>query len=782
MKMKKVVSLLCILLMCIAAQMEAKIVSGQRYRMVCSASKSGCIVLGSRHGAYAYVWNYTGSESDIPADAWWVLTETSLGQYTICNAESGQYMVYVEGRIQDGAGHYLAKGIQLSDHAEGNNALWSFTSGTDGSFVVESVGKPGQYFNLRMDGTGLLGTYGSLGNNGLFFLYDEKGNLVSNVPELPQAANPFSPFIDSLRLDGRELVFDSKDSVLYATLPEAVRGGTDYEVPLYVKYSRPELPDTSGENPDRYSLEISGTRRIGEDRLQFPSVSCQRDYTVTLSDAEGKVLKKLPLRFSFLPLVEVYVSGCNSANYTRGSIRLSDAAVDSVYMGFASFRYRGASSLSYAKKNYAVKLCDSVGNSLDQDFFGLRNDNNWVLDAMTIDKACMRNRVSTDLWNDFSTKPYQRREGWEPKARSGTRGRFVEVFLNGNYHGLYCMTEKIDRKQLRLKKYVPRTEQPDTIHGVLYKAGQWCNEVNMTLGVTPSSYNNERRSESWTGFEVKYPDWEDERIDWGPLWNAINFVANSSDAEFAKNIGTRFDLPVWVDYQLLLELIHASDNTGKNMYYYAYDVLDGKYGPMLGVGVWDMDCSWGRNWDGGDRYTSYDDTFESFNKLGLLTRLARIPSLFWDMSLTDRYAELRRGEFALDKLVKRFTDYRDLFVESGADLREQARWKQYHTDLSGDVDRIVDWTRMRLGYMDSLYGYDPETDGIVSPASSGADVEIAAGKGLIRFYSPRACVVDVYGMDGVLLRKVRLEASVTRVESFRPGLYVVAGKKVAVGR
>ncbi len=49
------------------------------------------------------------------------------------------------------------------------------------------------------------------------------------------------------------------------------------------------------------------------------------------------------------------------------------------------------------------------------------NDNNWILDAMYNDDVCMRNRVSTDLWNDIATQPYHRRKGWEKKAKTGTR-------------------------------------------------------------------------------------------------------------------------------------------------------------------------------------------------------------------------------------------------------------------------------------------------------------------------------------------------------------------------
>lgn len=138
-------------------------------------------------------------------------------------------------------------------------------------------------------------------------------------------------------------------------------------------------------------------------------------------------------------------------SYTKGSLRVTfpeDEGLDSIY--HADFKIRGASSINYPKKSYAVKLRDAEGNSIDRKLLGLRSDNNWILDAMYVDLACMRNRVCTDLWNDFSVKPYYADR--EKKVRTGTRGKFVEMILNGRHNGIYCMTEKMDRKQLKLKK------------------------------------------------------------------------------------------------------------------------------------------------------------------------------------------------------------------------------------------------------------------------------------------------------------------------------------------
>ena len=145
----------------------------------------------------------------------------------------------------------------------------------------------------------------------------------------------------------------------------------------------------------------------------------------------------------------------------------------------ANLKRRGNYAAKQAKKSFSIRLKDNNGSDkLDRRYFGLRNDNNWILDAMAIDKSRMRNRVSTDIWNEFATKPY-----WsvlEPNMRNGTRGQYVEVFINNSYNGLYCMTERIDRKQLNLKKYTPASNgSPAVQRGALYKADSWTHAVLM---------------------------------------------------------------------------------------------------------------------------------------------------------------------------------------------------------------------------------------------------------------------------------------------------------------
>ena len=617
------------------------------------------------------------------------------------------------------------------------------------------------------------------------------------------AGKRWGDFVDSIRFEGKDLVW-RKDAKKYMfNVRPKYRNGETYVANVETKFK-----DIDGRV---FELGIDGTR-LSEGTYDFENISCEKDYElqvwerVMTGSKPDSIVATAMLNFTFLPIVEVNVSSCNGSTYTEGTIRVNffqAEGYDSTYI--AKFKYRGATAQSYPKKSYAVKLYDKNGEKLDVEFLNYRTDNNWILDAMAIDGACMRNRVSTDLWNDFSVDPYHKKD--EKKARTGTRGRFVEMFLNGSYNGIYCMTEKIDRKQLRLKKLAPKIATPsDTIHGVLYKSKQWTYEVfyghdtDNTSYVFPSTksvaaYDNTKKSEDWQGFQVKYPDWEEEPIDWKPLYDAICFVAKSDEYGFANDFERYFDYKTLRDYYLFLELILATDNHGKNMYYYAYD-RQTTAGTKLGVAPWDLDGTWGIRWDGktsaySNNYSqstqllptldfpAFLDTYEH-GQLSYFYLLQRNPYLGWEDALRNRYHELRPTFFNVENLQNRFKEYMEIFSLSGAAEREQNKWGSLHPNLQSSVDYSVDWIKKRIAYLDGQYGYtepDPTT-GIGAIRKDKTRLGVIGSEGSMTFHAPEAQNVDIYNMAGQRVRRVRIPQGISTVTGFQAGVYVAGGQKV----
>lgn len=605
----------------------------------------------------------------------------------------------------------------------------------------------------------------------------------------------FAEAFDSLRINDKQLVYDGKGNAYFATLPEGMRNGGDYTAKVTYKLK--------ATNAEGYTLKVNGQEPDADGYVTFDNVDCETLYPIELTNASENVDLSAKIRFTFLPIVELNCSSVNSKAYTTGSLRVTDPAslgYDSLMI--AAFKYRGASSSNYPKRSYAIKLRDENGNSVDRKLLGYRSDNNWILDAMYIDLACMRNRVATDLWNAFECKPYYADR--EKKVRTGTRGKFVEVILNGQWWGLYCMTEKMDRKQLKLKKFVPAslsTTGENEVHGVLYKSNQWTYEVFMghesnddndnKQVIYPhkkvSDYKNILGQETWCEYEFKYPDYEDEAVEWRPLHDAANMVATS----FILNIDSvksRFDYPMLRDYYLFIDLLLATDNHGKNLFWYAYDT-QGPEGDKLSLAPWDLDGTFGQDWDGvitNTKDVTLDfDTYIKNYEHGQFAIFDLIKSRSeWQQDLKDRYAELRmKGVISGDSIANRFANYASLFEASLADQREQDMWsKAYHSrhkDIQGGATYAESWIRRRVNWLDQKYGFDAAVTAI-NEAKAEAYFAALGGVGCISVNAGKAQPVRIYNIAGQLVRNAQVGSGVTTINGIPAGIYVVNGTKVMV--
>lgn len=766
--------LISFLVLLVHAQASPTFDSKSKYRLSCKIYENGVLALGSEHGSSAYYYYVT--DTNECSDGWWYLTESTNGYY-LQNAKTMEYVTYTGNRINQ-----VAKGIEPTSWPKGSASEWTLVE-DNGYWTIRNVQDPTQWFNLRRDGSYLLGSYeGSGADNELFKIYNDKGKEITNSGS---TGGNFRAAADTIMLNNKVLVFDKTSQTYFASLPDSLQQGGTWKATFRYTLAEGQPADAT--------IGISEAQTLSGDTIAITNPSCQTNYTLTLTIG-GEQTATAKLRFTFLPIVDINLASCNGSYYTLGNIRVNDASNTNFDEQLnANFKYRGATAQSFPKKSYAIKICDADGQNLDHSFFSLRNDKSWILDAMYIDRACMRNRVGTDLWNDFSVRPYYADK--EPEALTGTRGRFVEVFLNGTYHGLYCMTEKMDRKQLKLKKFKEAAKSDsgeDEIHGLLYKSSDWSYEVFMGHDTdrkyyphhAPAGYTNTLGVETWRGFEIKYPDFEDEAVDWQPLYNAINFVATSSQSDFDKKVRTYFDYATLRDYYLFIELMLATDNHGKNMFYYIYDNAKSKY-QKLGMAPWDLDGTFGQNYYAETSYTS-DATqdFDSFlwqhehGQLTLYTMLEN-SSLDWDEYLAQRYAELRTTYFSPESLANRFSTYASLFANSQADQREQTAWPRYHSALQDEATYAEEWVKERIATLDLKYGYDPTTTSI-NQAEANAYFSATGADHAIGITAGQPTLVRIYSISGALVRSVQVGQGFTPLTGFNAGAYIVNGHKVIV--
>ncbi len=454
-------------------------------------------------------------------------------------------------------------------------------------------------------------------------------------------------------------------------------------------------------------IKIDGKAIAGKHTFCFGDVSEDRTFVLSAMENDSSIVHTI--RFTSLPVLHIVKENAFTNDYGKASLAFDSS--DTLMVGNCKIKHRGGSTNMEGrhKRNYKVKLADDDWNNLDRSLLGMREDKSWILDAGQVDMFRLRNNISHNLWLDFSTKPYY--HGEEAKLTNGCHAKVVELFVNDEYRGVYSLMEPVDRKQLKLKKY------KDGVKGLLYKTGSWVGTTFYdTIG---SPYDNHEAT--WGGWEAKYPEPGDDAdtTDYKPLGDFINFIVSASDAEVREEIENKLDVPVYIDYVLLVQLINGMDNRGKNMYWSIYNSSKEKHGKLVPT-PWDMDATFGQF------YAVSNDPKDSLSvvptiDLSPVTNIDKRLQEALGSSYTDRvesrYAELRKTHFSCDSLSQRFTNAHELLRSNGAAHREAAKWSG-DSDLGGNVldfekelNYIKDWIAKRLDFLDLKYSY-AETSGI----------------------------------------------------------------------
>lgn len=672
---------------------------------VLSEYGDGAVISGTTN--YPLIYN-TDLNNETATDAdYWVIKKQADNTYTFQNFTSKKYIRHDLTAANDRSALVLVDAIQ-SDKST-SFTLELHATGGFSYYVIRSAVNTQKIWNKRTslyESNYPVGVYSGGGSsNELFIFSGTDGVAVIDDSTIPvkstgiQTLGAFANYADSLKFNLKTPAVDTSKKEFYVTVPES---GFETTYPMKVTFK----PRNSS-----YRLYISNTEVTDGSSYTFSKVTAATSYSLEIRDGASPVATGT-LKFTCLPIVQIYSENNISTIYSSGNIVVTEPEKpDTAELLNLNIRVRGATASGKPKKSYALKLKDVDGqSSLDRSFLGFRNDNNWILDAMYIDPARMRNRVSTDLWNDFATLPYF--SASEPKLRNGTRGAFVEVFLNDSYNGLYCMTEKVDRKQLNVKKLKYNVDSTVvTQRGGMYKGSSWTIGTFLgkswwdnTYNQTVPAYSN--YSDIWCGFENKYPDLGDgEPIEWKPLYDAINVSSDySSDANFIAKLYDTYDMPVFLDYYLFIELMLATDNQGKNTYLSVYDQT---VSPKLTITPWDLDGVWGRRWEGSSNLTYANQNFETFintyehSQNNVYIRMLKLNYNNFKTGLKNRYLQLRGSYFSYNSLYSRFEHYYDLFMKSGAGSREMNRWGS--SSMTNEMTFLSNWITARLNYLDIQY-------------------------------------------------------------------------------
>ena len=436
-----------------------------------------------------------------------------------------------------------------------------------------------------------------------------------------------------------------------------------------------------------------------------------------------------------IPLIniDVNVITLNKEQYIPGKITIYDTSKrinGEICNTFdCKLKFRGASSLKYEKKSFAVKLLNSVGNDLDVNIFNIRKENDWILDAMTTDRIRMRNRVCFDIWNEISKTPY-------PTVfdnRNGTKGEYIELYLNGTYHGLYCMSDKIDRKLLGLKKVKENTEETVTIRGVLYKGTAWSAATQF------AGYDQEENMESdtWNGWELQYPDDYPCYEAWHPIQNIIDCCKQDLKT-FENGYRNHFYTDNLTDYMIFLMSLNIIDNNMKNTHLSCPNIQEEQ---MFLITPWDLDCSLGGLYDGSryEKYTTLSNLIN--NRIYYFLYNGNVNEFQND--LKRKWSELSSNILTKENVFRRLDKYAEKLKKSGAWQREYDKWNNNPVPLNLDeeLQYVKKWYARNIIALDKIFQTDTDIKDI-STVSNKKKTDTYTLDGIKRgIYGNTACYI-----------------------------------------
>lgn len=354
----------------------------------------------------------------------------------------------------------------------------------------------------------------------------------------------------------------------------------------------------------------------------------------------------------------------------------SDVATTMIYRGVPydiGLKYRGASSLYYPKNSYGLSF--SPDHEFEDPATGFPKRRNIVLTSTFDDNSYVRQKMCFDLWNALD------------EGHQQVETRFVVVYINGAYEGLYLLGDHLDSEWWQDNGYA------DGDRANIYKAVDHAANFYTT-------YGGREKSSLHQGYEKKHGD----PADWSDLDDLVSFVATSDGGTFERDIGDHLALDEFMDWWILVRFTEADDSGGKNSY--LYNDLDA---PLFHVTPWDFNHSLGQTWqtDRESVYTDYD--FAGTNNV--FARFIDNPTL--SGAMYDRYRAALAGPYSnaeLQALLDAY--YAEIDPSARRDWNKWAdsyysysgwSWRSNWTDYDGEIAYLRQWVRQRVEFMESLY-------------------------------------------------------------------------------
>ena len=352
-----------------------------------------------------------------------------------------------------------------------------------------------------------------------------------------------------------------------------------------------------------------------------------------------------------------------------------------------NFHVRGNVASFYKKKPYKVSRLDANGHKQKKGLLDLRSDDDWILNPMYSDQTRVREATAYALWDQVTAL--------SDSPVPSSRIRYIELFLDDSYEGIYGLMEPVDKKQLSLS-------QGD----ILYKIDKWDYEypyMDLYEEMEEKKETSILTDRGVNCVEIRYPLNWDSTATWKPMQVFHEFCFVNGDSTTLSAAGLHTDPENTLDLSLFCALTHAMDNNWKNTFLICRRHSAREYD--LSRTLWDLNYVFGDVFifDPQNRY-SYFDTFtaevyepEEDSTFDFEAFLAEDPAV-WSR-LCGKWKAWREGGISADMICSTAESNMRILKESGAIDREMDRWPQPGTPEEA-LEKMENWIGRRFDFLD----------------------------------------------------------------------------------
>lgn len=456
---------------------------------------------------------------------------------------------------------------------------------------------------------------------------------------------------------------------------------------------------------------------------------------------------------------------------------LSDTSIlPSIRIGIEK---RGSSSQFFPKKSYSIEIRNKLGEDSAASLLGMPAESDWALIANFSDKSFLRNALTYEMARAM--------------GHYAPRTRFVELVIDGDYQGLYVLTERIKRDANRVD--IAKLKPTDTTGNSL--TGGYIIKIDKQTGSFNPFFDSEYVPNSnaqgqIVRFQIEYPKADDlHPKQLAYIKNYLHqFESVLLDTFFADPIhGYRkfIDVQSFIDYFLISEWSRNVDAYRISTFLHKPKINPGDGKLKMGP-VWDYDIAWfNANSCGGNELEgwAYEFPYLCPEDLGQ-------PPFWWEKFREDpefnRQMACRWKE--LTETIFGQVD-RNILIDSLKNQIMQAQARNFEVwpilgvpiwpnptpvpeTFEEEVQRLKAWIHVRKSWMDNQLLPLCITSGFQAAASQNWLLFPNPGSENVRVEGlPNDGFLVAYNLLGTEVEKLPIKFGQINVSALKPGIYVL---------